>query len=199
MKLALRRWPYALAVILALLAASLPPDIFRQGSPTPDDPPASSPPGGRVTVLPGGAPLPGASVRAVGPGTVVETTTGPDGRFRFDPVPAGATEVIVRFGPLLARAPWRESGLDVAMSGEYSVGGRIVDAGTGEAVPGAAVAVGAASMAVDDRGRFRIAGLLLEGGGIPTIRVSADGYAGVDLVPGPADAWDDLFLRLVRK
>ncbi len=114
--------------------------------------------------------------------------TGADGRFRAESLPAGDCRVTAacpgraQVTMTLIASPGAPAIVDLALSPEIAIEGRVVDAATGEGIGGAAVlgldAAGAPNeraevTVADESGRFRIGGLVPSGA---TLRVFREGY-----------------------
>lgn len=140
---------------------------------------------GRVTDHTG-APIPGARVRAAGPGDPLETTTGNDGRYRFEEPPAGEYTVTADLVGYVFSTPGHvtipPNQLNVDFAAEppaaYTLTGRVADC-AGRPVSGATVSfdpsVNGARTNAD--GRYTIEGLERKS---YTLSAAAEGY---DFVP----------------
>ena len=191
-----------LAVILLVLVSFLT-SLFGPG-PGPDPEPAGSPPpsslpAGRILAADGGAAPHGTTVAAIGPGRRVEAAVAPDGTFRFAEATEGAVEYEVAAGSLLVRHPVGPGTSEIRLPGAVDLAGRVVAVDTGEPVPGARVACAGRSVSTDDRGHFELAGIPVPDANVPGISVSAAGFEALLLDTTEARAWDDLFLRLLRR
>lgn len=124
---------------------------------------------------PGGTPAPGAAVTVAGSGLWPPRTIEADGsgRFRLSPLPAGVYEVRAGLGELTSDPQegiiveaGREAFVSIALIPGVSLRGRIHDAETGKAVPGARITIGEDALTAvprelesDAEGRFELAGL----------------------------------------
>jgi hypothetical protein len=121
------------------------------------------------------------------------------GEFRLAAPPGEGDSFVAEWGPLRAEARANGGPVRIALPGTVQVGGRVVDAGNGEAVPGARVRCGDVEGISDERGRFRLLDVPSARGRPPALEVSAPGFLPLRLDPTPDDPWDDLYLRLDRE
>ncbi len=188
--------------VLALFAASLLPRLFSSGpaDERPPDETAGAPPTGRV-VTASGRPAPNDTrVTAIGAsGRLAETRTGADGAFRFDPVPEGTEKYEAVAGPYRGRAAARPEPVEVRLPPTFDLEGRVVDRETGAAVAGAEIRCAGRTALTGSDGKFGIEDLEPADGLIPSIEVRSDGHAPIVHAPVGDAAWDDLYIRLVRR
>jgi hypothetical protein len=143
-------------------------------------------------------------VSILGDGSGRRARTGADGSFHLEPVGGGAVEYEARCGPLRAVAPSGEDGVEIRLPPAFELAGRVVTEAGGP-VAGARVSCGGRGTASDDRGRFRLAAIPAPDGLPPPLEVAAEGFRTLRTdwsgqgAGGEEVAWDDLWLRLLRR
>jgi hypothetical protein len=192
----LKRGLIGVLAALVLLGLSMLPGLF-QGGPSPED--AGSPPRSGTVLTGGGSPAPGGTrVRARGGVAEPEVRVAPDGSFRFDPIPEGTERFEAVCGPLTTSVAGPPP-VRIVLPGVIDVSGRIVAADTGEPVVDALVSAGDRTVRSNGRGRFLLAAVAVPDGHPPALWIEVEGFEPLGIEPDPHSAWDDLFLRLLRK
>lgn len=126
---------------------------------------------GTVKDVETGEPVAGATVKA---GTA-SATTGADGSYRLEGVPASATVQVSAPGYAAVEQPAEQTTtLDATLQSNVLTG-LITDAYTGKPVAGAAIKAGTASATSGDDGTYRLEGV----SGEIDVELSADGYSAV--------------------
>ena len=192
-----------LASVAALLLALLAFLAGRIGGRPPDSeagratvPPSLS---GRVLAASGGPPPSGTRVVVHGESGTREAPADDTGRFLLDSLPAGARTVEAVAGPLRARAAVREFAGKIRLPREFDAAGRVVESESGDPVAGAEVSCGQRRTRTDDRGRFRLVGVSAPDGRPPPIELVSARHRSLTWHPPAGAAWDDLFVRLLRR
>jgi hypothetical protein len=200
-----RRLLVVLLAVCALLVLSLLSSFFGPGR-GPDPDPEDSPSGattptadGRVLGAGGGPAPAGTTVAAIGPGLRVEAEVDGDGSFSFGGDPEGATGIEIVAGSLRIRRPFGSPPREIRLPDRVDVAGRVVAEDTGEPLAGATVRAGESADTTGERGAFRLPGVPVADARLPEIRIEAEGFETLVVPTDEARAWDDLFLRLVRR
>ena len=177
-----------LGLALLLLLTTLLPSLLRGGGRRGIS--------GRVRAAAGGPAPEGTRVTARSGARSETVRTNGRGEFRLSAPPGGDGSYVAEWGPLRAEARATGRPARIALPGTVRVGGRVVDAGTGEAVSGARARCGDVEGVTDERGRFRLEAVPSARGRPPPLVVSAPGFLPRRIDPSPDDPWDDLYLRL---